>query len=190
MQLSSSASLALLVVTLAATSCASDAEPTDRPPPPPGDGAVDDAPRDSAPADVDGDAPPTNDVTIDDGALSPTPAVVDVEAAVVDEPAHTPPPDLGPLSPDKPDPRAFIHDRVILKPKPGVLDKAALKTLVEKATGAAVADVKGGPRGTFLIVFAPVATPRDQAAQDALVTALSSTDRFEYVEADRLMTAR
>lgn len=190
MHLPRHASKALLVVTLAATSCASDAEPTDRPPPPPGDGSVDDAAKNGTPADVEGDVPPASDVAVDDGSLSPTPAVVDVEAAVVEEPAHTPPPDLGPLSPDKPDPRAFIHDRVILKPKPGVLDRAALKTLVEKATGAAVADVKGGPRGTFLIVFAPVATPRDQAAQDALVTALSSTNRFEYVEADRLMTAR
>lgn len=191
MHVSKSALLPLLVVgSLCVVACASDPEPTDRPPPPPGDGSVDDAAKDGTPSDVDGDTPPATDTAVDDGSVSPTPSVVDVEPSVVEEPAHTPPPDLGPLSPDKSDPRAFIHDRVILKPKPGVLDKAALKTLVERATGAPVADVKGGPRGTFLIVFAPAASPRDQAAQDALVTALSSTNRFEYVEADRLMTAR
>jgi hypothetical protein len=183
--------LPMLLVVVAA--CASD-QPEGHPHRP-GDAAAPVEPSDAAPT---GDVAPTED------PVEPiVPTTLDEEPAVVEEPPHSgadsptiddgaPPADVGVSKPTPvPDRNAFIFDRVIAKPKKGTLvDKDAVRMFAERTTGSPIGEVKAGPRGTFLIVFAPAATPRDKVAQQALVRALSSTDQFEYVEPDVIMTAR
>jgi hypothetical protein len=173
-----------------ATACASDQMAEGHEPPPPGTG-------DAPPATAQSESAPVDETATEPEAIEPmVPRVVDLEAALVDEPGpesdeavpsedHSVPPAVAS------DPNDYIFNRLIMKPKKGTLvDKAAVRGLAEQVTGARVADVKAGPRGTFLVVFAPGERPRDKAAQQALVGALRATGNFEYVEADVIMTAR
>ena len=89
---------------------------------------------------------------------------------------------------------SFIHNQLILKPKAAVdgsrPNAEALRTAVEAATGAAVAELRPGPVDITLVVFAPTDPPRDEAALAELQAALEATDAYEYVQPNRLYEAK
>lgn len=89
---------------------------------------------------------------------------------------------------------SFIHDQLILKPKllaSGERPAAeVIRADVEAATGAAVAELRPGPVGIVLVVFAATDPPRDGAALAELQAALEATDAYEYVQPNRLYEAK
>jgi hypothetical protein len=179
----------LLVALVAA--CASDQGAEGHEPPAPGTGATDpdSTPAEHAPADGAGAS------DRDDQHEPIVPEIVELIPGVVDESvsARTDPRPLdeGTRDPQNPYKPAFMFDRVIVKVKPGTLvDKWAVRTHAERATGEKVMEVKVGQRGRYLVVFRPLDAARDRNAQEALVRALQATGTFEYVEPDAIMTAR
>lgn len=83
--------------------------------------------------------------------------------------------------------QASVFDRVLGKPSAEVGDLGKWQASLAALTGQALQEVRKGPFGVYLLVFAPTTPPRSQADQETLLATLRASGQFRYVEPDRIM---